>query len=96
MTHSLAWRRSTERLEMAREILRHPNMTAMLAILELDHPAKNIPKVHDGFGSTETLGVIKGFEQCLNLLKSLGEPAPLPPQQIIPTWGVPEESETKT
>lgn len=94
MINSLAWRKSDERVGMAREILNHPNMAAMLAVLELDHPAKNIPAVHDGFGSTEQLGIIKGFERCLTMLKALGEPAPLPPDILIPTWGA-EETKTK-
>ena len=87
MTHSIAWRKSSERVSMAREILGNPNMQAMLAILELDHPSKNIPAVHDGFGATEQLGILKGYERCLSMLKALGDPAPLPPQEIIPTWG---------
>jgi hypothetical protein len=65
-------------------------MSAMLAILELDHPSKNIPAVHDGFGATEQLGIIKGYERCIRMLRDLGEPAPIPPEPIIPTWGVSE------
>lgn len=69
-------------------------MAAMLAILELDHPAKTIPRVHDGFDSTYVLGTIKGYEQCLTMLKQLGEQAPLPPTEIKATWGM-EEPTTK-
>lgn len=77
---------------MAREILSHPNMASMLATMELDHPAKNIPTVHDGFGSTEQLGIIKGYELCLKMLRQLGEPAPMPSLPVEATWGVKEQS----
>jgi hypothetical protein len=90
MIHSLSWRKSTERVTMAREILSHPNMSAMLAVLELDHPSKNIPAVHDGFGATEQLGIIKGYERCIRMLRDLGEAAPIPPEAITTNWGVNE------
>lgn len=76
---------------MAREILDHPNMAAMLAVLELDHPAKNRTPLKDGFDATYKLGQIDGFEQCLTMLRELGTPAPLPHQALVATWGVEEE-----
>lgn len=87
MTHTLSWRKSGERLKLAREILDTPEMREMLAVLELDHPSKNIPTVSDGFGATEQLGIIKGYERCLILLRSLGESLPAPPEPIVATWG---------
>lgn len=87
MIHSLNWRKSTDRTQLAREILEHPNMKAMLAVLELDHPAKNIPAVHDGFGATEQLGIIKGFQRCLDMLRNLGEASPPLPEPLVATWG---------
>lgn len=80
---------------MAREILDHPNTAAMLSVLELDHPSKNIPAVHDGFGATEQLGVIKGYERCLKMFRELGEPAPVSPRQIEATWGVGSDSKNQ-
>lgn len=91
MTHSLTWRKSGERLKLAREILDCAEMREMLAVLELDHPSKNIPSVRDGFGATEQLGIIRGYERCLAMLKNLGEPLPAPPEPIVATWG-PEQS----
>jgi hypothetical protein len=91
MTHSLTWRQSAERIVMAREVLNSPGMAAMLAVLELDHPGKErvLAKiVNDGFGATLRLGQIDGFNQCLTMLKQLGEPAPLAPAAIQSTWGV--------
>ena len=90
MIHSLNWRKSTERTKLAREILEHPNMKAMLAVLELDHPAKNIPAVHDGFGATEHIGIIRGYEWCLLMLKQLGEASPPPAEPLVATWGTEE------
>lgn len=87
MTHSLTWRKSGERLKLAREVLDCAEMREMLAVLELDHPSKNIPTVNDGFGATEQLGIIRGYERCLSMLKNLGEPLPAPPEPIVATWG---------
>lgn len=75
---------------MAREILEHPNTSAMLAVLELDHPAKNGRSLRDGFDATYRIGQIDGFEQCLTMLRELGTPAPIPPGQIAATWGADE------
>lgn len=87
MIHTLSWRKSGERLKLAREILDDPAMREMLAVLELDHPAKSKTVVHDGFGATYKLGEIDGFERCLAMLRSLGESPPPPPEPIIATWG---------
>ena len=78
---------------MAQEILNHPNMLAMLATLELDHPAKvKRSPVRDGFDATYRCGQIEGFEECLSMLKNLGNPAPLPLEHIQATWGAEEEA----
>ena len=95
MINSIAWRKSSERVGMAQDMLSRPAMSAMLAVLELDHPSKNIPAVHDGFGATEQLGIIKGYERCLRMLRELGEPAPIAPKQIEATWGVDEDLDLK-
>lgn len=98
MIHSTTWRRSTERLTQAREILNHPSMASMLAVLELDHPAKQrVPSkvINDGFGATYRLGQIDGFELCLSMLKQLGEAAPLPPTELKATWGIEEQATGK-
>lgn len=92
MIHCLTWRKSPQRTADAGQILNHSVMREMLAILELDHPSKNIPAIQDGFGATEQIGIIKGYERCLNLLRSLQEPAPSPPQTIETTWGVTADS----
>lgn len=67
----------------------------MLAVLELDHPAKErIPAkiINDGFGATYRLGQIDGFEMCLSMLRELGKPAPLPIQHLEATWGAEDQS----
>ena len=91
MTHSTTWRQSSERIAMAREVLNNPGMSAMLAVLELDHPGKErvfSKMVNDGFGATLRLGQIDGFNLCLTMLKQLGEPVPLAPTPLQATWGV--------
>jgi hypothetical protein len=87
MIHVISWRKQSDRLAQAAAVLNSQAMRDMLAVLELDHPSKNIPAIHDGFGATEQLGIIKGYERCLSMLRSMQEPAPIPPAAIHATWG---------
>lgn len=87
MIHSTSWRKSSERVVSAQEILNSSSMLEMLAVLELDHPARNRTALRDGFDATYKIGQVDGFQQCLDMLRDLGKPAPLPARQIEPTWG---------
>jgi hypothetical protein len=95
MIHSIAWRRSPERVSIANQVINSRGMQDMLAVMELDHPSKNIPALRDGFGATEQLGIIRGYEMCLNQLKALATPAPIAPPEIPTTWGTENEPEEK-
>lgn len=93
--HSSAWRRIEERVSVAQQVLAMSSIKDMLATIELDHPAKNIPKITDGFGSTEWLGVIKGYELALSRFRELGEPLIVHSKELIPDWGVEEVTVAK-
>lgn len=92
MTHSLIWRKSSERVAQAHNILNTHEMAGMLAVLELDHPAKNRTALKDGFDATYRIGCVDGFEMCLSMLRELGKPAPLPMQHLEATWGSEDQS----
>lgn len=91
--HTVTWRRDAERVAVAKSVLAMPEVRDILAAVELDHPAKNIPKVSDGFGSTEWLGVIKGYEMCLARIRELGVPLVEKNTELKATWGVDEQNQ---
>lgn len=87
MINSIVWRKSSERVGAARQILDHPTTQSMLATMELDHPAKLASGAKDGFDATYRLGMIDGFERCLTMFRNLGA-APAPqPDAVLSTWG---------
>ena len=95
MIHSTAWRKSPERLSQAALVLGNPSTREMLAVLELDHPARARVAMKDGFDATLRVGLIDGFQLCLDMLRSLGEPLAAAPAEVRTTWGVPDEPTEK-
>jgi hypothetical protein len=68
------WRRQTDKLQAAARILTSHDFQDMMATLELDHPARSNLSVVDGLQGMKLLGVIEGYQRCLDLIRSLGTP----------------------
>lgn len=91
----LDWRKNPERLSLALEALTQPVMREMLAVMEVEHPAKRQRAVADGFGATRVLGQIEGFQEAMDMLRSFAEPLPSAPEDVATTWnvGLPEDDQ---
>lgn len=81
------WRKSPERLSLALDALGNYTIKEMLAVMELEHPAKQQKIVNDGFAATRALGQIEGFQLALDMFVSFGKPLPASPEDISVTWG---------
>lgn len=81
------WRQSNDHRNTAIEVLKNPTLQQMLAMMDMEGPAKADHRIADGFGATITLGEIKGFQKAIDMLRSFAEPLPLIGREDVPiTW----------
>ena len=59
-------------MKAAAVLLASADLQSMLATLELDHPARQPLNVTDGIQGMKMLGVIEGYQRCLDLFRSMG------------------------
>jgi hypothetical protein len=90
----LEWRQNPDRRSLAVDVLNNQTVREMLAVMEVEHPAKQPHKVMDGFGATKALGRIEGYQEALQMLHAFAQEIPGAPEQINVTWGV-EPTDTK-
>lgn len=85
------WRKNGDMLALAAVVLEQPAMQHMLAVLEQDDPSNNPKLIRDGAGAMYEIGLIYGWKGALTALKSMREPLPKKPEDIVADWGVKEE-----
>lgn len=89
----LEWRKNPELLALASVVLDGSDVKKMLEVLTQANPAFHAAKVTDGFGATYELGLIRGFNFCLQCLLEMGKPLPdVDRTPLMTTW---QAEETK-
>lgn len=84
----LEWRKSSERLSMAMDMLNQPTMREMVEVMESEHPAKQQQVLADGFAATRAIGKIEGFQLAMDMLRSFAKPIAKPQEDVQTSWGV--------
>lgn len=83
----LEWRKNPELLALASVVLDGSDVKKMLEVLSQANPAFHAVKVTDGFGATYELGLIRGFNFCLQCLSEMGKPIPeIDRTPLMTTW----------
>lgn len=86
------WRQDNDHRNAALEVLKNQTLQQMLAIMDMEGPAKTPQRVTDGFGATKALGEIEGFQRAIDTLRSFAEPLPVSGREDVPiTWNTPTE-----
>jgi hypothetical protein len=92
MRYCYNWRKQTDKLQAASKVLSDPDLQAMLATLELDHPSRQQFSVPDAIQGMKMLGMIEGYQRCLDLFRSLATPVQdLAQRDIESTFGSTKE-----
>lgn len=85
------FRSSTERVARIREILSDPIMAAAIVTLKDEAVIEDVGDNSPDIASVRRLSWLSGYNNCIDLLMSLSNPLPAPPQEEVPSWGVPKD-----